>query len=108
MNADDISIAYSSSSLADIKRTLHSELSVLKQWLQGNNLSLNVLKTEALVAGSHPKVPKITDKAVDDPKDECNKIIRKNRKDSPISTHYFYNQVSLFFAMRFSKKRMCK
>ena len=65
MYADDTSISYSSSSLVDIDQTLNSELNDLKLWLQGNKLSLNVLKTQAMVVGSQPKIKKITDKIVD-------------------------------------------
>ena len=65
--ADDTSISYSSSSLVDIKQTLNSELNDLKLWMQGNKLSLNVLKTQAMVVGSHPKIKKIIDKIVDHP-----------------------------------------
>ena len=67
MYADDTSICYSSSSLVDIDQTLNSELNDLKLWLQGNKLSLNVLKTQAMVVGSQPKIKKITDKIVDHP-----------------------------------------
>ena len=65
MYADDTSISYSSSSLVDINQTLNSELKDLKLWLQGNKLSLNVLKTQALIVGSQPKIRKITDKDID-------------------------------------------
>ena len=68
MYADDTSISYSSSSLVDIEQTLDSELNDLKLWMQGNKLSLNVLKTQAMVVGSKPKIKKITDKIVDHPK----------------------------------------
>ena len=67
MYADDTSISYSSSSLVDIDQTLNSELNDLKLWLQGNKLSLNVLKTQAMVVGSQPKIKKITDNMVDHP-----------------------------------------
>ena len=67
MHADNTIISYSSSSLADINQTLNSELNELKQWLQGNKLSLNVLKTQALIVGSQPKIKKISDKIVDHP-----------------------------------------
>ena len=67
MYDDDTSISYSSSSLADINQTLNSELNELKQWLQGNKLSLNVLKTQALIVGSQPKIKKICDKTVEYP-----------------------------------------
>ena len=67
MYADDTSISYSSKNMKDINQTLNSELGYLKQWLQGNKLSLNVLKTKALVLGSKPKIKKITEKVVDPP-----------------------------------------
>ena len=67
MYADDTTISYSSSSLADINQTLNSELNDLKQWLQGNKLSLNVLKTQALILGSQLEIKKISDKTVDHP-----------------------------------------
>ena len=35
--------------------------------IKGNKLSLNVLKTQAMVVGSQPKIKKITDKIVDHP-----------------------------------------
>ena len=65
MYADDTSISYSSSSLEDVNRTLNSELSLLKQSLLGNKLSLNILKTQDLVVASQPKIKKIIDKTVD-------------------------------------------
>ena len=55
------------SSFEDIDQTLNSELNNLKLWMQGNQLSLNVLKTQAMVVGSQPKAKKITDKIVDHP-----------------------------------------
>ena len=67
MYANDTSISYSSSSLEDINQTLNSELSHLEQWLVGNKLSSNVLKIQALVVGSQPKIKKIVDKTVDHP-----------------------------------------
>ena len=59
MYADDTSIYYSSSSLVDINQTLNSKLNDLKKWLQGKKLSLNVLKTQAMVVGSQPKNKKL-------------------------------------------------
>ena len=65
MYADDTSISFSSSSLEELDQTLNSELSHLKQWLLGNKLSSNVLKSQALFVGSQPKIKKIADKTVD-------------------------------------------
>ena len=67
MYADDTSISYSPSSLVDIEQTLNRELNDLKLLMQGNKLPLNVLKTQAMVVGSQPKIKKITDKIVDHP-----------------------------------------
>ena len=67
MYADDANISYSSSRLEDVNQILNSELSHLKKWLPGNKLSLNILKTQALVVGSQPKIKKIVDKTVDHP-----------------------------------------
>ena len=39
----------------------------LKQWLEGNKLSLNVIKTQAMVIGSRPNIKKISDKLVSTP-----------------------------------------
>ena len=51
MYADDTT----ASTLEDVNQTLNNELSRLKKWLLGNKLSLNILKTQALVVGSQPK-----------------------------------------------------
>ena len=67
MYADDASISYSSSSLEDVNQTRNSKLSHLKKWLLGNKLSLNILKTQALVVRSQPKIKKIVDKTVNHP-----------------------------------------
>ena len=67
MYADDTSISHSSLSLDDVNQTLNSELSHLKQWLLGNKLSLNILKTQVLVVGSQPKIKRIVNKTVDHP-----------------------------------------
>ena len=39
----------------------------LKKWLQGNKLSLNVIKTQAMVIGSRPNLKKISEKTVSSP-----------------------------------------
>ena len=67
MYADDTSISYASTSLEDVNQIINRELNLLIQWLLGNNHSLNVLKTQAVVIGSQPKIKKITNKSVDLP-----------------------------------------
>ena len=56
MYADDTSISYSSKNIEDLTEMLNSELKCLKQWLQGNKLSLNVIKTQAMVIGARPNL----------------------------------------------------
>ena len=43
------------------------DLDSLKQWLEGNKLSLHVIKTQAMVIGSRPNIKKISDKSVPTP-----------------------------------------
>ena len=59
MYADDTSISYSSKNIEELNETLNSDLDALKQWLEGNKLSLNVIKTQAMVIGSRPNLKEI-------------------------------------------------
>ena len=59
MYADDTSISYSFKSIEDLTETLNNELKCLKEWLQGNKLSLNEIKTQAMVIGSRSNLKKI-------------------------------------------------
>ena len=60
MYADDTSISYSSKNIDELNETLNSDFDSLKQWLEGNKLSLNVIKTQAMVIGSRrPNLKKI-------------------------------------------------
>ena len=52
MYADDTSISYSSKSVDAINSAINDDLSNLKLWLEGNKLSLNVSKTQAMLIGS--------------------------------------------------------
>ena len=56
MYADDNSISYSSKNIDELNETLNSDLDSLKQWLEGNKLSLNVFKTQTMVIGSRPNI----------------------------------------------------
>ena len=64
MYADDTSISYSSKNIDELNETLNSDLDSLKQWLEGNKLSLNIIKIHAMVIGSRPNFKKISDKVV--------------------------------------------
>ena len=64
MYADDTSISYSFKNIDELNETLNSDLYSLKQWLEGNKLSLDVIKTQAMVIGSRPNIKKMSDKSV--------------------------------------------
>ena len=53
---------HSSKNIADLNENLNRDLCNLKQWLQGNKLSVNLIKTHAMVVGSRPNLKKISDK----------------------------------------------
>ena len=59
MYADVTTISHSSMSLADFQHDLNCDLSNLQDWLHGNKLSLNVVKTQSLIVGSDPNIRKI-------------------------------------------------
>ena len=59
--ADDTVIYYASQTLAEIEQILTDELACLYQWLQKNNLFLNVKKTECLLFGTAPRLSKVND-----------------------------------------------
>ena len=59
MYADDTTISHSSLSLADLQHDLNCDLSNLQDWLHGNKLSLNVVKTQSLIVGSGPNIRRI-------------------------------------------------
>ena len=59
MYADETTIWHSSMSLADLQHDLNCDLSNLQNWLHGNKLSLNVVKTPSLIVGSGPNIRKI-------------------------------------------------
>ena len=67
MYADDTSISFTAKSVDDLKMTLNKELDSLRKWLEGNKVSLNVLKTQVMVIGSHPNLKKISIKLVEPP-----------------------------------------
>ena len=52
MYADDTSIYFASNSISEINEAINANLAALKLWLQGNKLSSNVAKTEAMIIGS--------------------------------------------------------
>ena len=45
MYADDTAISYTSDKSEELELVINEELSCIERWLQGNKLSLNVVKT---------------------------------------------------------------
>ena len=56
---DDTAISYSSDTSDELDLVINEELSYIEKWLQGNKLSLNVVKTQAVIIGSKPKIKKL-------------------------------------------------
>ena len=67
MYADDTSISYASKNIGELNTITSRHLDSLNKWLQSNKLSLNVVKTQAMIIGSQPNLMKIADKKVDTP-----------------------------------------
>ena len=59
MYADDTAISYSSGKSEELDLVINEELSYIERWLQGNKLSLNVVKTQAVIIGSQPTIKNI-------------------------------------------------
>ena len=59
MYADDTMIPYSSKTLDELHMVLNAELVVIEKWLQGNELSLNIDKTQPMIVGSMQNVNKM-------------------------------------------------
>ena len=55
MYADDTSLCYPSHDLTSLNGAFDSDLKELNTWLQGNRLSLNVVKTHAMIFCTKPK-----------------------------------------------------
>ena len=56
MYADDTAISYSSDKIEEIDAVVNAELACLEKWLQGNKLSLNIVKAQAVIIGSAQKL----------------------------------------------------
>ena len=59
MYADDTTISYSLNNIEEIDAVVNGELACLEKWLQGNKLSLNIVKTQAMIIGSAQKLGQI-------------------------------------------------
>ena len=59
MYAGDTAISFSSDNIEEIDAVVNAELACLEKWLQGNKLSLDVIKTQTIILGSSKKLRKI-------------------------------------------------
>ena len=66
MYADDTAISYSSDKSEELDLVINEELSCIERWLQGNKLSLNVVKTQAIIIGSKPKIKNLNNPTIAD------------------------------------------
>ncbi len=67
MYADDTSISHSAKDISDLNVAPNSDLDRLKGWLQGNKLSINVIKIQVMIVGSRPNLENIANNRVDTP-----------------------------------------
>ena len=67
MFADDITISYSSKNISGLSTKLNYDLHCVKQRLHYNKLTLNVIKTQAMIIGSRPNLKKISNDASEAP-----------------------------------------
>ena len=61
MYADDTASSYSPDTIDELDLVINEGLSCIEKWLQGNKLSLNVVKSQAMIIGSKPKIKKLKD-----------------------------------------------
>jgi hypothetical protein len=56
MYADDTNISFQSNKFDELEDLMNIELGKLKEWLNANELSLNVAKTEFMVTGTRQRL----------------------------------------------------
>ena len=59
MYANDTAISCSSDTSDELDLAINDELSCIAKWLQGNMFSLNIVKNEAMIISSQPKIKKL-------------------------------------------------
>ena len=55
MYTDDTSVCHQSFDIAQMNEAINSDLAQVEKWLKGNKLSLNVMKTHAMLISTKPK-----------------------------------------------------
>ena len=54
-----MTISFSSDNIEEVDAVVNAEYACLEKWLQGNKLSFNAVKTQAVIIGSSQKLRKI-------------------------------------------------
>ena len=108
MYADDTTISYSSNNIDELNDDLSRDLNCLKHWLQGNKLSLNAIKTQAMVVGSRPKRKKISEGKVQSPSfaigDSQIEIVEKTKYlGIQLNQHLVWNEHTRFLRAKVSR-----
>ena len=67
MDADDTSMLYTSENIGELDAIVNGDLDCFHKRLQGNNLSINVVKTQTMFIDYQPNFQKVADKKVDPP-----------------------------------------
>ena len=103
MYVDDTYISFTARSVKDLNLTMNKELDSLRKLLQGNKLSLNVLKTHAMVIGSRPSLKKISTKLVEPPSFS----IGGSEVELVDNVKYLGVQIPDYLSQIFTKKSAC-
>ena len=56
MYADYTATSFSSNNIEEVNTVVNAELAYLEKWLQSNKMSLNIVKTQAMIIGSSQKL----------------------------------------------------
>ena len=64
MYADDTNMTFTACSIPELQHDMNIDLQFLQNWLIGNRLTLNVLKTEFMLVGSRQKVATLTQELI--------------------------------------------
>lgn len=61
MYADDTSLTFTACTIPELQKMMETDLYHIKQWLQCNKLSLNIMKTEYMIIGSRQRLSALED-----------------------------------------------
>ena len=92
MYADDTSLCHQSHDITQLNDAINNDLAHVEKWLSGNNFSLNVMKTHALLISTKPKHKSLKNQ------DESLKLkIQNNELDIVQKTKYLGIQIDNTF-----------